>query len=96
MPNTPERRAGVQTRNEDKLTRRRALGCRIWDHQTGLCGNEAVDPDAPIRLCTRHAGLALQWLRQHLEQANPTPALLQTVRGRTLMFGHYSPHRGTL
>lgn len=41
--------------------RRRRTGCRYMD-LAGLCGNEVVDPDADMLLCTGHLGRVMSGL----------------------------------
>lgn len=41
----------------------RAVRCRYLDHLSNPCPNPALDPDAPLVLCIKHAAAATELIR---------------------------------
>jgi len=45
----------------------RLTRCRMTDRLHNPCTAEALDPDAPVLICTRHAALVLALINQRIE-----------------------------
>lgn len=53
----------------DAIVTTRAVRCRMLDHLSNRCPNPALDPDAPLIVCVKHAAAAAELLRHLADMA---------------------------
>lgn len=47
------------------MDRPRLTRCRMTDRFHNPCTGEAIDPEAAVLICARHAGLVMALIREH-------------------------------